>query len=141
MSVQVIEWAMATDLLPNPDEFAKDMGIWSLALILPQVTQHTHTHTNTHTKQTRTRTHTHTHTQNKHAHTRNTHQKQPLTNIDVFKSYVTCRINDVMCGVLCLVWASLSLSLSISLSLSLSLCVCVCVCVCVCSCCVHVLRS
>ncbi|GAB5360060.1 hypothetical protein AAMO2058_000595100 [Amorphochlora amoebiformis] len=33
----VIEWAMATDLLPNPEEFAKDMGIWSLALTLPQV--------------------------------------------------------------------------------------------------------
>jgi len=33
----VIEWAMATDLLPNPEEYAKDMGIWSLALVLPQV--------------------------------------------------------------------------------------------------------
>jgi len=33
----VIEWAMATDLLPNPDDFAKDMGVWSLALVLPQV--------------------------------------------------------------------------------------------------------
>lgn len=33
----VIEWAMATDLLPNPDEFAKDMGVWSLAMTLPQV--------------------------------------------------------------------------------------------------------
>jgi len=33
----VIEWAMATDLLPNPEEYAKDMGIWSLALIMPQV--------------------------------------------------------------------------------------------------------
>lgn len=33
----VMDWAMATDVLPNPDEFAKDMGIWSLALVLPQV--------------------------------------------------------------------------------------------------------
>mmetsp|Transcript_15866 Transcript_15866/g.39129 ORF Transcript_15866/g.39129 Transcript_15866/m.39129 type:complete len:493 (+) Transcript_15866:321-1799(+) len=33
----VIEWAMATDLLPNPDDFAKDMGVWSLAMTLPQV--------------------------------------------------------------------------------------------------------
>lgn len=29
--------ALATDLLPNPHEYAKDMGIWSLALVLPQV--------------------------------------------------------------------------------------------------------
>lgn len=33
----VMDWAMATDVLPNPDEFAKDMGLWSLALVLPQV--------------------------------------------------------------------------------------------------------
>jgi len=33
----VMDWAMATDVLPNADEFAKDMGIWSLALVLPQV--------------------------------------------------------------------------------------------------------
>ncbi len=32
-----MDWAMATDVLPHPEEFAKDMGIWSLALILPQV--------------------------------------------------------------------------------------------------------
>ena len=29
--------ALATDLLPNPNEYAKDMGLWSLALVLPQV--------------------------------------------------------------------------------------------------------
>jgi len=33
----VMDWAMATDVLPHPAEFAKDMGIWSLALVLPQV--------------------------------------------------------------------------------------------------------
>jgi len=32
-----MDWAMATDVLPKPEEFAKDMGIWSLALVLPQV--------------------------------------------------------------------------------------------------------
>jgi len=32
-----MDWALATDVLPNPEEFAKDMGIWSLALALPQV--------------------------------------------------------------------------------------------------------
>jgi len=32
-----MDWAMATDVLPNADEFAKDMGIWSLAIVLPQV--------------------------------------------------------------------------------------------------------
>lgn len=33
----VMDWALATDVLPNKDEYAKDMGIWSLALVLPQV--------------------------------------------------------------------------------------------------------
>lgn len=33
----VIDWAMATDVLPSDKNFAKDMGIWSLALVLPQV--------------------------------------------------------------------------------------------------------
>ena len=33
----VIDWAMATDVLPSNKDFAKDMGIWSLALVLPQV--------------------------------------------------------------------------------------------------------
>lgn len=32
-----MDWAMATDVLPHPHERAKDMGIWSLALVLPQV--------------------------------------------------------------------------------------------------------
>lgn len=29
--------AMATDVLPDENEFAKDMGVWSLSLVLPQV--------------------------------------------------------------------------------------------------------
>ena len=33
----VMDWALATDVLPNPEEFAKDMGIWSLALVMPQM--------------------------------------------------------------------------------------------------------
>ncbi len=33
----VMDWALATDVLPNKEEYAKDMGIWSLALVLPQV--------------------------------------------------------------------------------------------------------
>lgn len=33
----VIDWAMATDVLPSEADFAKDMGIWTLALVLPQV--------------------------------------------------------------------------------------------------------
>lgn len=33
----VMDWALATDVLPDPKEFAKDMGIWSLAMVLPQV--------------------------------------------------------------------------------------------------------
>jgi MFS family permease len=32
-----IDWAMATDVLPDADEFAKDMGVWSVAFVLPQV--------------------------------------------------------------------------------------------------------
>jgi MFS family permease len=33
----VMDWALATDVLPSKDDYAKDMGIWSLALVLPQV--------------------------------------------------------------------------------------------------------
>jgi hypothetical protein len=28
---------MATDVLPDEKSFAKDMGLWSLALVMPQV--------------------------------------------------------------------------------------------------------
>ncbi len=36
-SFSVIDWAMATDVLPSETEFAKDLGVWTLALVLPQV--------------------------------------------------------------------------------------------------------
>ena len=32
-----IDWAMATDCLPSKQDVAKDMGLWSLAFIMPQV--------------------------------------------------------------------------------------------------------
>lgn len=32
-----IDWALATDILPSKEEFAKDMGVWSLALVVPNV--------------------------------------------------------------------------------------------------------
>jgi len=31
------DWALATDVLPSADEHAKDMGIWHIATVLPQV--------------------------------------------------------------------------------------------------------
>ena len=33
----VVDWALAADVLPNVEQFAKDMGLWSLALVMPQV--------------------------------------------------------------------------------------------------------
>ena len=33
----VLDWALAADVLPDPEQFAKDMGLWSLALVVPQV--------------------------------------------------------------------------------------------------------
>ena len=33
----VLDWALAADVLPNHEEYAKDMGLWSLALVMPQV--------------------------------------------------------------------------------------------------------
>ena len=33
----VLDWALAADVLPDPEQFAKDMGLWSLALVMPQV--------------------------------------------------------------------------------------------------------
>ena len=30
-------WALATDVLPSADDYAKDMGIWHIATVLPQV--------------------------------------------------------------------------------------------------------
>ena len=32
-----VDWALATDVLPNMDEAAKDMGLWHIALTLPQL--------------------------------------------------------------------------------------------------------
>jgi len=32
-----IDWAIATDVLPNSDDFAKDMGVWNLAFTGPQM--------------------------------------------------------------------------------------------------------
>jgi MFS family permease len=31
------DWALATDVLPSADDYAKDMGIWHIATMLPQV--------------------------------------------------------------------------------------------------------
>lgn len=31
------DWALATDVLPSADEYAKDMGIWHIATVLPRV--------------------------------------------------------------------------------------------------------
>jgi Na+/melibiose symporter-like transporter len=32
-----VDWAMVTDLLPGADSYAKDMGIWTVSTIIPQV--------------------------------------------------------------------------------------------------------
>jgi MFS family permease len=32
-----VDWALATDVLPSIDDFAKDMGVWHIAIVLPQV--------------------------------------------------------------------------------------------------------
>jgi len=34
---QAVDWALAVDVLPAGDSAAKDMGIWHVALVLPQV--------------------------------------------------------------------------------------------------------
>jgi MFS family permease len=31
-----VDWALGTDVLPNPDDAAKDMGIWHISMVLPQ---------------------------------------------------------------------------------------------------------
>lgn len=36
-SYQAVDWALATDVLPEKDDYAKDMGIWHVAFTLPQV--------------------------------------------------------------------------------------------------------
>jgi Na+/melibiose symporter-like transporter len=34
---QAVDWALAIDVLPNGDDAAKDMGVWHVALVLPQI--------------------------------------------------------------------------------------------------------
>jgi len=32
-----VDWALASDVLPSMDDYAKDMGVWHVAFVLPQV--------------------------------------------------------------------------------------------------------
>eukprot|EP01118_Nematostelium_gracile_P018406 TRINITY_DN8169_c0_g1_i1.p1 TRINITY_DN8169_c0_g1~~TRINITY_DN8169_c0_g1_i1.p1 ORF type:complete len:126 (-),score=8.87 TRINITY_DN8169_c0_g1_i1:29-406(-) len=34
---QSVDWALALDVIPPGSDFAKDMGIWHVSLVLPQV--------------------------------------------------------------------------------------------------------
>jgi MFS family permease len=34
---QAVDWAMAVDVLPSGEDAAKDMGIWHVAMVLPQI--------------------------------------------------------------------------------------------------------
>lgn len=34
---QSVDWAMASDVLPSEEDYAKDMGVWHIAMTLPQV--------------------------------------------------------------------------------------------------------
>jgi MFS family permease len=34
---QAVDWALAIDVLPGGEDAAKDMGIWHVALVLPQI--------------------------------------------------------------------------------------------------------
>jgi len=34
---QAVDWALATDVLPSAEDHAKDMGVWHIAVTLPQV--------------------------------------------------------------------------------------------------------
>ncbi len=34
---QSVDWALASDVLPSLDDYAKDMGVWHIAVVLPQV--------------------------------------------------------------------------------------------------------
>lgn len=33
---QAVDWALASDVLPSEDDYAKDMGVWHIAMTLPQ---------------------------------------------------------------------------------------------------------
>jgi MFS family permease len=34
---QSVDWVLASDVLPSMDDHAKDMGVWHVAMVLPQV--------------------------------------------------------------------------------------------------------
>lgn len=34
---QSVDWALASDVLPSLDDYAKDMGVWHISFVLPQV--------------------------------------------------------------------------------------------------------
>ena len=34
---QSVDWVLASDVLPSMDDYAKDMGVWHVAFVLPQV--------------------------------------------------------------------------------------------------------
>lgn len=34
---QAVDWALASDVLPSEDDYARDMGVWHIAFTLPQV--------------------------------------------------------------------------------------------------------
>jgi MFS family permease len=34
---QSVDWALASDILPSMDDYAKDMGVWHVAMVFPQV--------------------------------------------------------------------------------------------------------
>jgi MFS family permease len=34
---EAVDWALASDVLPSMDDYAKDMGVWHVATVLPQV--------------------------------------------------------------------------------------------------------
>ena len=35
--IRSVDWALACDVLPSEDDFAKDMGVWHIAMMVPQV--------------------------------------------------------------------------------------------------------
>ena len=34
---QAVDWALASDVLPSEEDYAKDMGVWHVAFTFPQV--------------------------------------------------------------------------------------------------------
>ena len=37
-----VDWALASDVLPSMDDYAKDMGVWHVAMVLPAGDRHPH---------------------------------------------------------------------------------------------------